>query len=59
VNISKVPLAASKVLFGGQLSRYRVTKMVSVFKMSRHGKFDHCLTIRGNVIVYVLYKTTN
>jgi len=38
LHISKVPLAALKALFEGQLSTiHRVTKIGSVLKMSRRG----------------------
>jgi len=50
-----VPLAASQVFFEGHLStRYRVT-VGSDYKLSEHGKFDHCLTIRGNVMCTLLF----
>jgi hypothetical protein len=56
LHISKVPLAALKALFFFLLSTiHRVTKIGSVLKMSRRGYFDHCLTIRGNVICMLLF----
>lgn len=48
-------LAASEVFFEGKLStRYRVT-VGSDYKMSKHGKFDHSLTIKGNVMCTLLF----
>ena len=40
---------------GQLLTKYRVTKMDSVFKMCRCGEFAHYLAVRGNIIVYVTF----